>query len=143
MAPDRPVTSPGAGIWGAKVMLINEVSGSGGDMLPFMFRFYDVGPLVGKRTWGGLVGIWGVPALVDGAYITAPRSGYYNLDGEWQVENEGIAPDVEVEQWTRETAAGHDPQLEKAIEIAMAELEANPPKTQAMPADPVRVPHLE
>ena len=88
MRPGNPMTSPGAGIWGPKVMLINEVSGSGGDMLPYMFRYYGVGTLVGKRTWGGLVGIWGVPNLVDGGHITAPRAGYYNMDGQWKVENE-------------------------------------------------------
>lgn len=143
MNPDSPMTSPGSGIWGPKVMLINEVSGSGGDMLPHMFRFYGIGTLVGKRTWGGLVGIWGVPNLVDGGHITAPRSGYFNLDGEWEVENQGISPDIEVEQWTVETAKGMDPQLEMAIKVALEQLEANPPQSRSQPADPVRVPPLK
>lgn len=140
--PNSPMSSPGSGIWGPKVMLINEVSGSGGDMLPHMFRFYGLGQLVGKRTWGGLVGIWGVPALVDGGYMTAPRSGYFSIDGQWQVENEGVAPDVEVEQWTKDTIKGRDPQLEKAIEIGLEQLKANPPVNRAQPADPVRVPQI-
>lgn len=141
--PDLPMTSPGSGIWGPKVMLINEVSGSGGDMLPWLFRHYDVGPLVGKRTWGGLVGIWGVPALIDGGYITAPRSGFFTLEGEWEVENEGVAPDIEVEQWTAETSRGHDPQLDRAIEVALDALSDVEPLTPIPPADPVRVPQAD
>ena len=141
--PDRPMTSPSNGIWGPKVMLVNEMSGSGGDMLPFMFRFHDIGPLVGKRTWGGLVGIWGVPALVDGGFITSPRSGYFSIDGEWQVENEGIEPDIEVEQWTRDSINGRDAQLETAIATALEQLEANPPQFRGQPDDPIRVPQLE
>ncbi len=143
MAGDHPMTSPGSGIWGPKVMLINEVSGSGGDMLPYMFRYYQVGKLVGKRTWGGLVGIWGVPSLMDGGHITAPRSGFFSIDGQWRVENEGVAPDVEVEQWTKDTAKGIDPQLEKAIAIALDELKSAAPVKLPQPADPVRVPQVK
>jgi tricorn protease len=98
---------------------------------------------VGKRTWGGLVGIWGVPDLVDGGSITAPRSGYYNMDGQWEVENQGIAPDIEVEQWTVDTARGRDPQLEMAIKVALEQLAADPPQGRSQPADPVRVPQPE
>jgi len=142
MQPDRPMTAPANAIWGPKVMLINEMSGSGGDMLPYMFRFHDIGPLVGKRTWGGLVGIWGVPELVDGGYITAPRSGFYNIDGEWAVENEGVEPDIEVDQWTKDTINGKDAQLEKAIEVALEILESNPRQFKVQPEDPVRVPRV-
>jgi tricorn protease len=136
-----PMTSPGAGIWGTQVMLINEVSGSGGDMLPYMFRFYKLGKLIGKRTWGGLVGIWGVPPLIDGGYITAPRSGFYDLQGRWKVENEGVAPDINVEQWTKYTAKGQDPQLDRAIKEALNGLKnyQSPIKEQPMP--PIRVPN--
>jgi tricorn protease len=141
--PDRPMTSPANGIWGPKVMLINEMSGSGGDMLPYMFRFHDIGTLVGKRTWGGLVGIWGVPGLVDGGYITSPRSGYFDIDGEWRVENEGIEPDIEVDQWTKDTVQGRDAQLEKAIEVALEQLEGNPPQFKVQPEDPIHVPQVE
>ncbi|WP_395344730.1 S41 family peptidase [Ningiella sp. W23] len=140
--PDQPMTSPGAGIWGAQVMLINEVSGSGGDMLPYMFRFYDMGKLVGKRTWGGLVGIWGVPPLVDGGGITAPRSGFYDIDGQWKVENEGVAPDIEVEQLTIETSKGRDPQLDRAIQEALKALEDYESPIRPQPAAPVRVPQV-
>jgi tricorn protease len=88
----QPFTAPNAAIWGPKVLVINEMSGSGGDMLPYMFRMMEIGPMVGTRTWGGLVGIWDVPALIDGGYITAPRGGFYDVKGEWAVENEGVAP---------------------------------------------------
>ncbi|WP_180237202.1 S41 family peptidase [Lacimicrobium alkaliphilum] len=139
-SPDEPLSSPGLGIWGSKVMLINEVSGSGGDMLPYMFRYYGLGKLVGKRTWGGLVGIWGVPAFVDGGRMTAPRSGFYDMEGNWQVENEGVAPDINVEQWTRSTAQGRDPQLDKAIEVGLEELETYQSPIKSQPEAPVRVP---
>ena len=118
-----PFTSPGAGVWGPKVMLINEMSGSGGDYLPYLFREMDIGPLVGTRTWGGLVGIWGTPPLIDGGSITAPRGGFFTPEGEWAIENEGVAPDVEVEMTPRLVEQGQDPQLRRAIEEGMRLLE--------------------
>ncbi|MAI64419.1 MAG: protease [Alteromonas sp.] len=139
-APKQPLTSPAAGTWGSKVMLINEVSGSGGDMLPYMFNYYDLGKLVGKRTWGGLVGIWGVPDFLDGGMMTAPRSGFYDTEGQWQVENYGVAPDINVEQWTNKTAKGEDPQLDKAIEVGLAELKGYKSPIKPQPKAPVRVP---
>jgi tricorn protease len=135
----QPFTAPNAAIWGPKVMIINDAAGSGGDMLPFMFRLKRIGPLVGTRTWGGLVGIWDVPDLVDGGYITAPRGGFYNLAGEWDVEGEGIAPDVEIEMEPRLVNAGHDPQLEKAIEVALGLLPEKGVTLLPQPPDPVRV----
>ena len=135
----KPFTLPGAGLWGPKVMIINDAAGSGGDLLPYMFRLRGIGPLVGTRTWGGLVGIWDVPLLVDGGFITAPRGGFFNLAGEWEVENEGVPPDIEVEQLPAETAAGRDPQLEKAVEVALGLLETEAVELKPQPADPVRV----
>jgi tricorn protease len=134
----QPWTAPNAAIWGPKVMIINEMSGSGGDMLPFMFRLKGIGPLVGTRTWGGLVGIWDVPPLIDGGYITAPRGGFYNLDGEWDVENEGIPPDIEVEQTPKLVNAGHDPQLEAAVKAALDLLKTEGVTILPQPPDPVR-----
>ena len=134
-----PFTSPGAGIWGPKVMLINEMSGSGGDYLPYLFRKMDIGPLVGTRTWGGLVGIWGTPPLVDGGVITAPRGGFFTPDGEWAIENEGVAPDVEVEMTPRLVEQGRDPQLERAVEEGLRRLESTPPTRRSQPAPPTRV----
>jgi tricorn protease len=107
-------------------MVINEMAGSGGDALPWMFRQENLGPLVGKRTWGGLVGIYGYPPLMDGGVITAPRIAIYGLHGDWEVENVGIAPDVEVENDPKAVAAGHDPQLERAVEITLESLRKQP-----------------
>jgi tricorn protease len=119
-------------------MLINEMSGSGGDMLPYMFRQLSIGPLVGTRTLGGLVGIWDVPDLVDGGFITAPRGGFYNLEGEWDVEGEGITPDVVVEQTPRGMRDGGDPQLEAAVRIALEALEQESIRMLPQPPDPIR-----
>jgi tricorn protease len=118
--------SPLAQIYGPKTMIINEMSGSGGDALPWMFRQDKLGPLVGTRTWGGLVGIGGYPSLLDGGFVTAPRAAIYGLHGEWEVENHGIAPDVEVENDPASVASGHDPQLEKAVELTLEALKKNP-----------------
>ena len=114
--------SPLAQIYGPKTMIINEMSGSGGDALPWMFREDKVGPLVGTRTWGGLVGIYGYPPLMDGGLVTAPRVAIYGLHGEWEVENHGIPPDIEVENDPASVAAGHDRQLERAVEVTMEAL---------------------
>jgi len=126
-ADDRyPFTSPAAGIWGPKVMIINEMAGSGGDLMPYMFKFRKIGPLVGKRTWGGLVHTADTPPFIDGGSMIAPRGGFFSRDGKWAVENEGTAPDVEVENWPKEVIAGHDPQLERAVEEAMRLLKEHP-----------------
>ena len=118
--------SPMDQIYGPKTMIINEMSGSGGDALPWMFKQDKVGPLVGTRTWGGLVGIWGYPPLLDGGFVTAPRGAIYGLHGEWEVENRGIAPDVEVENDPASVAAGHDAQLEKAVQVTLDALKKTP-----------------
>jgi tricorn protease len=133
-----PFTSPGAGIWGPKVMIINEMAGSGGDLLPYIFRFNAVGPIVGTRTWGGLVGTWDTPPLVDGGVMIAPRGGFFDIDGEWAVENEGVAPDVHVEMTPKDVIAGRDPQLERAVQEALRLLRENPVELKAEPAAPVR-----
>ncbi len=130
--------SPGAAIFGPKVMIIDETAGSGGDLLPWMFRQNKLGKLVGKRTWGGLVGILGFPVLMDGGMVTAPNIAIWTEDG-FIVENVGVPPDVEVEQWPADVIAGRDPQLEKAIEIVMEELQQNPPPKVKRPPYPVRV----
>jgi tricorn protease len=134
----QPFTSPNGGIWGPKVMIINEMAGSGGDLLPYMFRFEKIGPLVGTTTWGGLVGIWDVPSLIDGGGITAPRGGFYNLKGEWDVENIGVAPDIMVEQTAKEVINGKDPQLERAISECLKLLKQQKVELLKQPKDPVR-----
>jgi tricorn protease len=112
-------TSPTAGIFGPKVMIINESAGSGGDALPYMFKQRKIGPLVGTRTWGGLVGTLGVPTTIDGGGITAPSLAFYSLDGKWAVENEGVTPDIEVEYTASDVIKGRDPQLERAVQEAV------------------------
>jgi len=127
VAGDRvPFTSPAAGIWGPKVMIINEQAGSGGDLMPYMFKFRKLGLLVGKRTWGGLVHTADTPALVDGGTAIAPRGGFFSKDGRWAVENEGTAPDVDVENTPKEVIGGHDPQLERAVQEALRMLKEKP-----------------
>jgi tricorn protease len=125
-----------AAIYGPKVMIINESAGSGGDAMPWYFRKVGLGPLVGKRTWGGLVGIGGYPSLLDGGSVTAPRFAIYGLQGAWEVENVGIAPDVEVDLDPRAWRQGHDTQLEKAVEVALSELEKHPLPVHQRPAYP-------
>lgn len=127
VAGDRyPFTSPAAGIWGPKVMIINEMAGSGGDLMPYMFHYRKIGLLVGKRTWGGLVHTADTPTFVDGGSAIAPRGGFFARDNHWAVENEGVAPDVDVENWPKEVIAGHDPQLERAVQEGMRMLKEHP-----------------
>jgi tricorn protease len=138
MRDGHDMKTPQGAIQGPKVMLIDETAGSGGDLLPYMFRKFELGKLVGKATWGGLVGTLGFPVLMDGGYVSAPNVAIWDEDG-WVVENVGVPPDIEVEQTPAEVIAGHDPQLEMAIEVILEELEANPPQVMERPPYPVRV----
>jgi tricorn protease len=130
--------TPTAAIQGPKVMLIDETAGSGGDLLPWMFRKFEMGKLVGQRTWGGLVGTLGFPTLMDGGSITAPNLAIWTPEEGWVVENEGVPPDIEVEQTPKDVIAGRDPQLERAIAVAMEELKKNPPSRPKRPSYPVK-----
>jgi tricorn protease len=129
-------TTPVGAIYGPKAMIINEYSSSGGDALPFYFRETNIGPLVGKRTWGGLVGIYGEPILMDGGQVTAPRVAFFSPKGEWEVENRGVAPDIEVDLDPQAWRAGRDPQLEKAVEVVIEALRKNPLPAADKPAYP-------
>jgi tricorn protease len=120
-------------------MLIDETAGSGGDLLPWMFRKEKLGPLVGKRTWGGLVGMLGFPILMDGGMVTAPNLAFWTKEEGYGVENVGVPPDFEVEQRPADVIAGRDPQLEKAIAIILHELERSPSERLQRPPFPVRV----
>jgi tricorn protease len=131
--------TPLASIQGPKVMLIDETAGSGGDLLPWMFHKLQLGTLIGKRTWGGLVGILGFPTLMDGGTITAPNLGIWTPEG-FVVENEGVPPDIDVEQTPADIIAGRDPQLDRAIDVAMKQLAANPPQKDVRPPFPLRAP---
>jgi tricorn protease len=128
--------SPGASIQGPKVMIVNEFAGSGGDMMPWMFHYTKAGTLVGKRTWGGLIGVGDYPRLLDGGTVTAPNMRIFSPTGDWIAENTGVSPDVEVEQDPKAVHDGHDPQLERAVSTAMEQLKKNPPVEPKVPPFP-------
>ena len=134
----KPFTQPMAGLWGPKVMIINERSGSGGDLMPYLFRFRKVGPLIGTRTWGGLVGTWDTPPLIDGGRFVAPRGGFFDVNGEWAVEGEGVAPDIEVRNDPQPVIAGHDPQLEAAVREALRLVDTEGIELKREPPAPLR-----
>lgn len=134
----KPFTTPMAGIWGPKVMIINERAGSGGDLLPYLFHKMEIGPLIGTRTWGGLVGTWDTPLFIDRGRMIAPRGGFFDLNGEWAVEGEGISPDIEVIQEPAKVRQGHDPQLERAVQEALELIPSQSVQLKAEPAAPIR-----
>ena len=133
-----PYTSPANGIWGPKVMIINEMAGSGGDLMPYMFKRRKLGPLVGARTWGGLVATTDTPPFVDGGSMIAPRFGFFSRDNRFAVENEGVAPDIDVENFPKDVIAGRDPQLERAVQEALRLLSSyKDDRAKAEPTAPV------
>jgi tricorn protease len=134
----KPFLTPNAGIFGPKVMLINERAGSGGDLLPYMFNKMKIGPLVGTKTWGGLVGTWDTPPFVDGGIMIAPRGGFYDTDGKWAVEGVGISPDIAVEQTPADVIKGRDPQLERAVEEALKLVKTQALEIKPEPAPPIK-----
>jgi tricorn protease len=133
-----PLRVPHAGIFGPKVMLINERAGSGGDLLPYLFNKMKIGPLVGTKTWGGLVGTWDTPPFVDGGRMVAPRGGFYDTNGQWAVEGVGISPDIEVQQTPLDVINGKDPQLERAVKEALSLLKTQAVEMKPEPPAPVR-----
>ncbi|MGV8829863.1 MAG: S41 family peptidase [Breznakibacter sp.] len=139
----QPMTSPDVAHNGPKAMLINGYSSSGGDALPYFFRKTGQGKLIGTRTWGGLVGISGNASLVDGGYISVPRFGIYNDQGEWIIEGIGVSPDIEVVDRPEKMAKGEDPCIERAVKELLDELEANPVKKITPPAAPDRSKWIE
>jgi tricorn protease len=132
----KPVHDPEGAIFGPKAMIINQSAGSGGDAMPWYFRKAGLGTLVGVRTWGGLVGIGGYPTLIDGGRVTAPRYAIYGLNGDWEVEGHGVAPDVRVEELPKDVAAGHDAQLERAVSIVLEQLKEHPVVEPPVPPYP-------
>ena len=132
----KPVHDPQGAIFGPKSMIINHSAGSGGDAMPWYFRKAGLGTLVGTQTWGGLVGIGGYPTLIDGGSVTAPRYAIYGLNGDWEVEGHGIAPDVQVEELPKDVAAGHDAQLERAVAIVLQQLKEHPVPESPIPPYP-------
>ncbi|MEP5613961.1 MAG: PDZ domain-containing protein [Cyclobacteriaceae bacterium] len=134
----KPWTTPMSAVWGPKVMIINERAGSGGDLLPYLFKSMDIGTLVGTRTWGGLVGTWDTPLFIDGGRMVAPRGGFYDVNGEWAIEGTGIAPDIEVIQEPKLLLQGKDPQLDAAIKEVLRRLETEKVELKPEPAPPIR-----
>ena len=134
----KDFASPASANFGPKVLLVNEFAGSGGDYFPWHFRKAGVGPLIGKRTWGGLVGILVFPDLVDGGSITAPNIAFYNPDGTWDVENHGVDPDIEVELDPYLWRQGRDAQLEAGVTEALRLLAKSTPSKVKKPAYPDR-----
>ena len=123
---------------GPKCMLINGLAGSGGDMFPWLFRFNNLGKLIGMRTWGGLVGISGVPGLIDGGYTAVPTFGFYETNGTWGIEGHGVDPDIEVVDDPSKMVDGGDPQLDAAIALMLDEVKAHGYHPPTRPADPDR-----
>jgi tricorn protease len=132
------MTIPFNSMNGPRVMLANQWAGSGGDMFPYIFKQEKVGPVVGKRTWGGLVGISGIPSLVDNGFLTSPNFAFFNVDGKWDVEGYGVDPDYEVDATPEDMYIGIDAQLDKAIELINADIKANPPAKPSQPKFPVK-----
>jgi tricorn protease len=132
----EPAMTPAYAHEGPKVMLTNYYAGSGGDALPYYFRERKLGTIIGTRTWGGLIGLSGSPDLMDGGSVTVPTFRFLDTKGMWAVEGEGVSPDIEVVDRPEAIAAGHDPSLEKGVEVLMKELAAHPPAKVVVPAPP-------
>jgi tricorn protease len=137
MREGQDITTPVEEIFGPKVMIINDAAASGGDILPWMFRKAGIGPLIGTRTLGAAVGAYSVPDdLLDGSSVWAPNLAFYSTNGNWDIENHGVSPDVEVEDDPQASRAGHDPQLEKAVALVLELLDKNPPSSARHPPYP-------
>lgn len=120
---------------GYMACITNHYAASDGDYFSYFFKVYKLGPLIGERTWGGVRGIRGEVPLIDGGYITRPEFSLYGLDSQWLIENRGVQPDIVVDNTPGEVMAGHDPQMEKAVELVMQEINAHPKKLPPRPPD--------
>ncbi|HTS10614.1 MAG TPA: PDZ domain-containing protein [Candidatus Limnocylindrales bacterium] len=128
-------TEPPNVFYGPMVCVTNEYAASDGDFFTYFFKHYKLGPVIGMRTWGGVRGIRGEIPLMDGGYVTRPEFSLYGLDSQWLIENHGVEPDIVIDNTPDKLHDGHDPQLEKAIEVVMKEIEANPKKLPPRPPD--------
>jgi tricorn protease len=128
-------TDPDVVFYGHMACITNEYAASDGDFFSYFFKKYKLGPLIGMRTWGGVRGIRGEIPLMDGGYVTRPEFSLYGLNSEWLIENRGVAPDIEVDNTPDQVMKGHDPQLEKAIDVVMKEIQEHPRKLPPRPAD--------
>ncbi|MBI2213059.1 MAG: PD40 domain-containing protein [Acidobacteria bacterium] len=132
----QPSQTPGFAHQGPKVLLMNGYSSSGGDAFPYYFRKRGLGKLIGTRTWGGLIGLSGNPAFVDGGGLNVPEFRFFDTEGMWAVENRGVEPDIEVVDRPELVAKGEDPSLAKALEVLLDELAKGPRKPVTIPAPP-------
>jgi tricorn protease len=137
---DEPFSYPSRLFHGHMACLINEGSASDGDIFPYMFREMGLGPLIGKRSWGGVVGISGGVPLIDGGNIAVPEFGSVSLDGNWAIEGHGVDPDIVVENDPKSVIAGRDPQLERGVEEVLKKIKESPKTMPKRPADPVKTP---
>jgi tricorn protease len=135
---DTPNTYPATVFHGPMVCILDENSASDGDIFPAMFREAGLGPLIGKRSWGGVIGITDRGTLIDGGQVFVPEFGFGSADGEWIIEGTGVTPDIEVDQTARDVIEGRDPQLERAVSEVLSLMEARPMDLPDRPADPVR-----
>jgi tricorn protease len=137
---DDATTYPGTVYHGHLVAILNETSASDGDIFPAMFRQAGLGPLIGKRSWGGVIGITGYGPLIDGGGVNVPQFGWADADGQWAIENYGVEPDITVENDPASVQAGEDPQLERAVEEVLRKMAEEPRQLPARPAAPVKRP---
>ncbi|HVO78766.1 MAG TPA: PDZ domain-containing protein [Candidatus Bathyarchaeia archaeon] len=128
-------TVPSNVFYGHMACVTNHYAASDGDFFSYFFKVYKLGPLVGERTWGGVRGIRGYIPLIDGGYVTRPEFSLYGLDSQWLIENRGVQPDIVIDNTPDQVMAGHDPQLEKAVELVMQEINAHPKKLPPRPPD--------
>jgi tricorn protease len=135
---DTPTTYPGVVFHGHLVCVLNQNSASDGDIFPAMFKQAKLGPLIGKRSWGGVVGITNRGPLVDGGVVNVPEFGFASADGRWIIEGHGVDPDIEVENDPKSVIEGRDPQLERAVEEVMKKVREQPRRLPDRPASPVK-----
>jgi len=134
-----PQTNPGAMVLGPKVLLADEFSASDGDLVTYRFKTYKMGPVIGKRTWGGVVGIRGTLPLLDGGVLNRPEFSRYDVAGKtWAIEGTGVEPDIFVDNDPAREYAGEDQQLNKAIEVILDQLKKNPVKLAPPPPLPIK-----
>ncbi len=135
---DWPGTYPNTVFFGHMVCLINQTSGSDGDIFPARFKKAGLGPLIGKRTWGGVIGYTSHGTLIDGGGVNVPQFGTNDVDGSWIIENYGVAPDIEVENTPKSVIEGRDLQLERGLQEVLAAMRRDPRRLPQRPAAPVR-----
>jgi len=137
---DNLDTYPNVVFTGPLVALLDEDSASDGDIFPAAFKALELGPLIGKRSWGGIIGITNLGPLMDGGSVFVPQFATASAEGQWAIEGVGVEPDIEVDNPPEAVLRGEDPQLERAIEEALQRLRTNPGTLPPRPADPVKTP---